>query len=139
MDKNTLAGFGLLMLLLIGYIFYNQSAETKFKQKQTDDSISNVKLHPISPIKAATPSKDSSLALADSNAVKEIAEKQTIVENADLALTFTNKGGFPVKAELKKFKTFDGKPLILFNGAKTSWISDSSRWQVPWCIPKHSH
>ncbi len=118
MDKNTLAGFGLLMLLLIGYIFYNQSAETKYKQKLTNDSIANAKLHPMSEFKNVNSIKDSSIASLDSNAVQSIPEKETILQNDDLAITFTNKGGFPKKAELKKFKTFDGKPLILFNGEK---------------------
>jgi YidC/Oxa1 family membrane protein insertase len=118
MDKNTLAGFGLLMLLLIGYIFYNQSAETKYKQKLTADSIANAKLHPVSEFKQVKSPKDSLVAILDSNAVQSIPEKETILQNAELAITFTNKGGFPTKAELKKFKTFDGKPLILFKGEK---------------------
>ncbi len=121
MDKNTLAGFGLLMLLLIGYIFYNQQAETKFKAKLRADSISNAKLHPLpaalidtNKIAKGTPTTDPSAMAVNT----VIPEQETIVENTEIAVTFTNKGGYPKKVFLKKFKTFDGKPLILFDGTK---------------------
>ena len=122
MDKNTLAGFGLLMLLLVGYIFYNQSAETKIQEKHIADSIANAKLNLLqaSRIDSTKISQDSTSLVKDSNAVIAVPEIETIVENDDLAITFTNKGGYPKKVFLKKFKTFDGKPLILFQGNKNS-------------------
>jgi YidC/Oxa1 family membrane protein insertase len=120
MDKNTLAGFGLLMLLLIGYILYNQNAETKFRQKQTADSIANAKLHPlpVQEIDTTKAVKDTLNTTIDSSSVAAIPEQETIIENDELAITFTNKGGFPKKVFLKKFTTFDGKPLVLFDGQK---------------------
>lgn len=118
MDKNTLAGFGLLMLLLVGYIFYNQGAESKLKQKQTADSIANAKLHPA-PLAGQnnTPTADSTAAAMDSMAL-QIPVQESVIENNELAITLSNKGGYPVKVQLKKFKTSDGKPLILFDGDK---------------------
>ena len=116
MDKNTLAGFGFLILLLIGYIVYNQSADKKYKQHQTADSIANAKLKPLqsAPIDTTAQLADTTGALP--LAIPAVAEKETVIENEDLAITFTNKGGYPKKVFLKKFKTFDGKPLILFDG-----------------------
>ncbi|MEN9339353.1 MAG: hypothetical protein RIQ62_665, partial [Bacteroidota bacterium] len=38
MDKNTLAGFGLLIHLLVGSIVYNDNAEKKYRAQQTKDS-----------------------------------------------------------------------------------------------------
>ncbi len=131
MDKNTLAGFGLLMLLLVGYIFYNQSAETKLKQKQTADSIAQAKLLPASPIvQKDSVVKDSLQTVPDSNRVLNVPAQETTIENEDLAITFTNKGGFPTKVFLKKFKTYDGKPLLLFDGPKITLTLDSNRLPV---------
>lgn len=41
------------------------------------------------------------------------------LENDLLKITFTNKGARVYSAELKKYKTYDGKPLILFDGDST--------------------
>ncbi|MGC4103059.1 MAG: membrane protein insertase YidC [Ferruginibacter sp.] len=46
----------------------------------------------------------------------DTTEQLTEVENDVLKITFTNKGGQPKTVELKNFKTFDGKPLILQAG-----------------------
>lgn len=111
MDKNTLVGFGLLMLLLIGYIIYNQKPDTRTPQQKKADSLAQLKKT------VATPLKDS-LTLHASVDSSVQPESFSIIENKDLIITFTNKGGYPVKAQLKHFKTFDGKPLFLFEGSK---------------------
>jgi YidC/Oxa1 family membrane protein insertase len=116
MDKNTLAGFGLLMLLLIGYIFYNQpnAAELKEREaKRVADSVSVAKSK--LPVRTDT----SMLAAAPGNdSLRIIPETLHTIENKNLQITFTNKGGYPVKAMLKNFTTFDGKPLYLFDGKR---------------------
>lgn len=116
MDKNTIIGFGLLMVLLIGYVVYNQNAESKLHEQKRADSIANAKLNPPP---AALPKIDSlnPQAALDSNAAV-VKEEIFILENDDLKLDITNKGAYIRKAELKKFKTHNGKPLILFDGAK---------------------
>lgn len=82
------------------------------------DSIANAKLHP-QPAKTIDTTKVQANGIAmlpDSNLV--IPEQESVIENDDVAMTFTNHGGFPKKVVLKKFKTFDGKPLRLFDGVK---------------------
>ncbi len=117
MDKNTIAGFGLLMLLLVAYIMYNQNADTKIKQQKITDSIANAKLHP--PIlKKVDTTTIQALANSDTSMAKVIPEQLLSLENEDLKLDFTNKGAFARSAQLKKFKTHNGKPLMLFNGEK---------------------
>mgnify|MGYP000969672395 CR=1 FL=1 len=118
MDKNTVIGFGLLMLMLIGYIFYNQNGQTQLQKQHIADSIAKVKLAPI----PTNSSKDTTVIAGknqlDSNATAvEMPEVLSTIENDDIIITFTNKGAFATKAELKKFKTYDHKPLILFEGA----------------------
>lgn len=117
MDKNTVIGFGLLMLMLIGYIFYNQNGQTKLQQQHIADSIAKAKLAPKD-----TLTKKDTLTAASANSTDTSIKTQLVpeqffsIENDDILLTFTNKGAFATKAELKKFKTFDGKPLMLFDG-----------------------
>ena len=43
-------------------------------------------------------------------------EVLTVLENEVLKITFTNKGAQPKFVELKNFKTFDNKPLMLQSG-----------------------
>jgi YidC/Oxa1 family membrane protein insertase len=123
MDKNTLAGFGLLMLLLVGYIVYNDNAEKKYRAQQTKDSIAEAIKHPKAVTIIDTTHKDSTLIapLTSADSIAAIPEQETILENEVIALTFTNKGGFPKKAVLKTYKSFDGSPLVLFNGDKNHY------------------
>ena len=123
MDRNTIIGFVLLALLFFGYFYYNKQGQQALldKQQHIEDSINRLK-----------PKKDSLLARSDSSkrdsTVKQVSsafqqdsvpqvEKLTTLENDVLKIIFTNKGGQPKIVELKKFKTFDGKPLILENGS----------------------
>ncbi len=116
MDKNTVIGFGLLMLLLIGYIFFNQSSQTEIQKKRIADSIAKAKSAPIDTLAKKDTVMIGGAGLADTNAQAVVAEEFSLIENDDLIITFTNKGAYATKAELKKFKTFDGRPLILFEG-----------------------
>src|ERR1700692_2388321 len=121
MDKNTVIGFLLLGLLFIGYIFYNsQGKEALEKQQQhIKDSIDRLKPKIDTSLNAAKNFKSdikeySSLI----NIKQDTSGKETLftLENKVLKITFTNKGGQPEKVELKDFKTFDKKPLILQDG-----------------------
>ncbi len=117
MDKNTVIGFGLLMLMLIGYIFYNQNGQTQLQKQHIADSLAKAKLIPIQTIAPKDTSIAESANPLDSNAVAAaMPEVLSTIENDDIVITFTNKGAYATKAELKKFKTFDGKPLVLFEG-----------------------
>ena len=46
MDRNSIIGFGLLVLLLIGYVAYNNYSQTEFEQKKIADSIAQAKFPP---------------------------------------------------------------------------------------------
>ncbi|MEZ5046903.1 MAG: membrane protein insertase YidC [Chitinophagaceae bacterium] len=115
MDKNTLLGFGLLMLLLIGYIFYNQQGEIKYQQQKRKDSIENAKAHP-KPVVADTSTQNLSNASTQVPAVDSIAKETFTLSNNEVEISFSNKGAYPTKVWLKKFKTYQGNPLILFDG-----------------------
>jgi YidC/Oxa1 family membrane protein insertase len=126
MDRNSVTGFLLLVLLLVGYIAYNNYSQSKFEEAKKADSVANAKAHPkplakdtaIAPVAPATPevaAVNDSIQLAKPPAYR--GEARTVVlENKDLAVELTTKGAHPVSALLKNYKTYSGEPLRLFEG-----------------------
>lgn len=123
MDRNSVIGFSLLIVLVVSWVFYNQHEQGKFLEQKRIDSIAYAKAHP-------QPTIDSSKALKQIAAADSLNDSmrknmppafagtaQTVkLENKLLSLTFTSKGAYPVSAEIKQYKTYDQKPLYLFNG-----------------------
>ena len=121
MDRNTIIGFVLLALLFFGYFYYNKQGQQALVDKQhIEDSINKLKPKTDSVVaKTNSAKKDSSVKQIPSAFQQDSAanvEQLTTLENDVIKIIFTNKGGQPKIVELKKFKTFDGKPLILENG-----------------------
>lgn len=124
MDRNSVIGFSLLVVLLIGYIVYNNVSQSEFEEQKTADSIAAAKAHPKPLATEAEPEKavaDAAAPVNDSiEAAKPAAfrgeESFVTLENKDLAVTFSTKGAHPVKAVLKQYKTYGGEPLVLFDG-----------------------
>ncbi len=122
MDRNTVIGFVLLAVLFFGYFYYTrqgQLALEKEKQHQQDslnrlnpkvDTSANIAA--IQDSSATQPISSPANIIQDSTGKEELA----VVENKVLKVTFSNKGGQPKTVELKNFKTFDKKPLILQDG-----------------------
>ena len=123
MDRNSVIGFGLLILLLIGYVVYNQQEQSKYLEQKKADSIAYAKAHPkplvdstkLAQTAVAADTVDDSARNAMPAAYRGTAQTVTL-ENKNLALQFSTKGAHPVSANLKDYKTSDGKPLMLFNG-----------------------
>jgi YidC/Oxa1 family membrane protein insertase len=123
MDKNTIIGFALIGVLLIGMFVINSRSNQAYlaEKKRIEDSIA-----------ATRPKVDSSAIQKDirlRDSIKEAkqqapalafitdsAEKLQTLENELLKITFTNKGGQPKIVELKNFQRHDGKPLVLEHG-----------------------
>lgn len=107
-DRNTITGFVLLAVLFMGYFWYvssNQKVAAELQKKQ-EDSIAALK-----PRIDTAQFKSDSLRLVqtrDSISAGEFVasgtETFTYVENNLMRLTFTNKGGWLQKVELKKYK-----------------------------------
>ncbi len=119
MDRNSVVGFLLLAGLLIAYIFYNQHTQNEYLKQKQADSIAYAKTHP-KPLAKAVPAKvadtlNDSAAQAMPPAFRGKAQV-VMLENKDLSLQFSTKGAHPVAALLKNYKTYEGKPLYLFNG-----------------------
>jgi len=124
MDKNTVIGFVLIGALLIAMFIINSRSNQAYtvEKKRIEDSIAAAKpkIDPALVIKDSLVN-DSLLAAKKKLPDVFITEASNIeqldtLENNLIKIVFTNKGGQPKIVELKNYKKFDGKPLILADG-----------------------
>lgn len=131
MDKNSIIGLLLIGGIIIGWLALNQpSKEQLARQKFVQDSIALVEKNAIKAQadKAQQVSNNLPEAANDSiiNATRKLAygdfaaavtgdDKPIIIENDVLKATISPKGGRITTVELKNYKRFDTKPLILFD------------------------
>lgn len=138
MDRNTVIGFVLIGALLIGMFVINSRSNQAYmaEQKRIGDSTATAKSKTDSVI-----AKKESIVLDSLLAAKQklpavfitdTVEHLDTLENDLLKIVFTNKGGQPKTIELKQFKKFDGKPLILENGKfnKLSYLINVGNNQI---------
>ncbi len=124
MDRNTFTGLFLIMVILGAAVFFMKPSEADIKKERervTADSLkkNGVKTAPTSPATIAanpvsTPDSVASTGPFGSNL--NGTEALSVLENDLLKLTFTNVGGKIKSVEVKNEKTYNGKPVILFNG-----------------------
>lgn len=129
MDRNTFTGLFLIMVILAGSVFLMKPSEEEIKREQLlQDSLARTK-DPVAKAAAdslnateqqaqKTPTVDSSQ-LAGPFGSARIGEEEIItLENELLKANISTKGGRVRSVEIKNEKTYDGKPLILFDGDK---------------------
>jgi YidC/Oxa1 family membrane protein insertase len=122
MDKNTITGVVLLMLMWLGFSYYMQTEATK--QEAIQKKAKALAAQKDSIRKSATLLQDTTNIVKDTSIVKAalIPEQTFRIENEDCKYIFSNKGGQLKSIELKKYTTYDKKPLILFDN-KTEGLS----------------
>lgn len=137
MDKNSLIGLLMIGAILIGWMYFmSPSQEELEQQKRQQDSLAlvmqqkqqQVQAQSISAEKETTTALDTTAMLSDS-AKAEIkqsiygafagaaeGENKTItIENELIKVSLNTLGGKIASVQLKKYKTYDGKPLMLFD------------------------
>ncbi|MEI6554968.1 MAG: membrane protein insertase YidC [Paludibacter sp.] len=136
MDKNTIVGFLLIALIVIGFYQLNKPNEAdQARIKHYNDSIALVEAKAQNIQKVAT--KDSSVVAKDSAKVISAdafgafgiaangTEKFYTLENELIKLTFSNKGGRIYSVQLKKYSKRDSLnkslPLILFDKQESNF------------------
>lgn len=139
MSKNNIIGLVVIMAMLIGYSLWMMPSKKEIEEsRHRNDSIAAV--HKADSIQmvaesAKTVSKaDTIKAPANSQVNQQPAasdkfgyfagsaipeQKFYIMENDLIRLKISGKGGFIYSAELKNFKRYDGKALVLFEGDST--------------------
>ena len=121
-DKNAIIGFVLLALMFLGFFYFTRTGqlEAQKEAKHRTDSIA-----------ALQPKVDSNLVRTDSinranqdrlNSAGQFqtavagTEKETVLENDVVKITFTNKGAQPKRVELKNYKSVDSQDVKLADG-----------------------
>jgi len=138
MDRNTVIGFVLIGILLMGMFYFNSQENQAYQvqQKRISDSIAKLrpKVDPVAVMKdSLTADKMRKLQSAGGfQGALNQPEQLTVLENDVMKVTFSNKGAQPKIVELKKYKTFEGKPVILQNSSfnKISYSINSGNQQV---------
>ena len=145
MDRNSIVGFTLIALILIGYTYFTAPTEAeKQKYQRTRDSIAQVELLKQQEVEQVISEKGTSASNQNTEVVSSIQEEiaslpdsaktkklndafgdfgeaalgndeNIVLENDKIILTLSNKGGKPVSVELKEYKTYSGEPLTLFD------------------------
>jgi YidC/Oxa1 family membrane protein insertase len=131
MDKNTITGFVLIVLIMLGSYFLLKPSQAELKKEQlVQDSIKRVKAAQASAStvvktdtekKAITAVDSALLAKTPFGATTVGSEKLITLENKELIVKLSTHGGRVYSVELKNYKTFDNKPLILFDGGKNQF------------------
>ncbi len=120
MDRNSITGI-LLMFLLLSLYFQFFSAPSGSEEEantNTTEQIKEEKTEVKAKFKKEKPILDSaSLAKTYGNFAKiaEGVSKKIKVENEVMQLTFNTLGGKVERVELKGYKTYEGKPVVLLD------------------------
>ena len=122
-DRNTIIGFLVMMALLFGYIFFTQRQQGALEAEKQRAADSLARIETAKKKLVDTVAQKQEAVKRDSVATQQAAgnfqsagtgpEQITIVENEVMKVSFTSKGGFPKSIELKNFKKYDGKQVIL--------------------------
>jgi YidC/Oxa1 family membrane protein insertase len=130
MDKNTFTGLFLIMVIMGASFFFMRPSEADLKKERITQHADSVKkgllnkeiLAASKPVDSAKTQAnkpvDSALLKTPFGATTIGTQKFITLENKDISVKLSTQGGRVYSVELKEYKTFDKKPLILFDGDK---------------------
>ncbi len=111
------------MIILAGSFYFFKPNEVELKKAREIERADSLKKAGILPNQKDTVQHTAVATTTDSLALKGPfgsaltgTVQNTVLENENLLVTFSNKGGKISSVEVKGQKTYDGKPLILFSG-----------------------
>jgi len=115
------------MLIVFGSFYLMKPSAEQIKKEQLAQHQDSIKRHQIKDAEVAAVKKaaDTSKTIAqqaDTSHLKGFdaatigAQKFVTIENEDLRIQLSTHGGRIYSVQLKKFKTFNGQPLVLFTG-----------------------
>jgi YidC/Oxa1 family membrane protein insertase len=127
MDKNTFTGLFLIMAIIAGSIYFLKPSEADLKKEREVQHQDSLKKAGVAASAAAakttakfdtakTAKVDSALLKMPFGAASVGKEEFVTIENKELLIKLSTQGGKVASVELKNYKTFDKKPLVLFSG-----------------------
>ena len=139
MDKNTVIGFVLIFLVLIGFQFITKPTEAQLEAARIQDSIAYAEQQKVQEAilvqEALQAQRQAEAAGVDSEILNEQLVRQyglfascatgqdslyTIGNNL-MTLTLSSKGGRIASVQLNDYVTWDSLPLILFDEETSSF------------------
>jgi YidC/Oxa1 family membrane protein insertase len=121
MDRNSAIGLTLIAALLMVYFYWfapepapaTKPVATESAQPQQSESGKQVE----------TPMDSSALAqtYGSLSGFAQGKDADRIIENEDIRITFSNKGGIIKALELKKYKTYSQEPLFLISPERSTF------------------
>ena len=131
MDKNTIIGFGLIAAIVIGFTMLNKPSKEQLELQRYNDSITLVQQKQaetakaeqtkLANVKDSTSTNDTSKVAQNDDLYGQFGvsavgtDKVYNLENEYIKLKIASKGGQIASVELKKFKTFEKKPIVFFD------------------------
>ena len=120
MNRDTIIGFILIALVLIGFSWWNQPSAEQVEAARKQDSIAAVMKDQAAKaqkktdqqVKAALDSAVLSDTTALFHAALQGTSQKVVLKNQKLELTLDTKGGVIRKAVIKDFKSIDDKPDV---------------------------
>ncbi len=121
MDRNTVIGLLLILLMLVGYqlLVPSPPEPAKSKQPQTQALTSRPQREKQPAAPASLDSTAARAALGSLTPTPASGPATVTIQNADVKVTFARAGGRIQRVELKKYKTYDGQPLVLADERNT--------------------
>ncbi|MCF0244347.1 MAG: membrane protein insertase YidC [Bacteroidaceae bacterium] len=128
MDKNTIIGFVLIALVLIGYSWYTKPSDEQLAAQRQQDSIAAVKLEEAkkraeAQAQQAATANTQPTTLVQDSAMATAKAENIVLKNEKLALTLSTKGGTVNKVVIKDFKDKDGKKDVTLFDEKDQKLS----------------
>lgn len=136
MDKNTIAGFALIALILFGFAWWQQPSDEQIAEQRKEfvkDSLAAVKKAQEQKTASLKQQQQKAASVADSTALFHTALQGTaqdiVLKNGNIELTLNTKGGTLEKAVIKNYighnvkvkdGTQDKKEVTLFDGSDQS-------------------
>ncbi len=122
MDKNTIIGLVIIFLILIGFSYLNRPSEEQLREMHRQDSIAQIEQQKMKIAAAKRQQEIEATTKGNSDRVKSdsvfmqdsLSEELYTLENDNIKLNISSRGGRITIVNLKKYRTHDSLPLILW-------------------------
>ncbi len=126
MDRNTLTGLVLIFIVIASSVFFLKPSQEQInRERLLQDSLALVRdgVQPAQQTQAdTTPAMPDSIALSGPFGGALVSEERIItLENELIKANISTKGGRVESVEIKNETTYDGQPVILFQGPENKF------------------
>lgn len=131
MDKNTIIGLVIIFLILIGFSYFTRPSQDELQQIHQRDSIAQVMKAEAEKMALMAQQEKKDFAQANDSlqtmptdtlfAQDSLKNKLITLENNNIKLHISTKGGRICYVDLKDYRTHDSLPLVLWQEGKNTF------------------